>query len=152
MPHRSLAQEIFDALFRVVRAQRHRMHPRDLTPGETFILSHIHHCAEGDGIRVSDIAAKMRVSTSGVTQFVKALESRGLVERKRGRDDRRVVLLATTAKGREMMRASLDRMIETFARLVDSIGATEGANLRDQLLRVAEFLEHDSSINGEEPC
>ena len=152
MPDQPLAREIFDSLHRVMRAQRQRMHPQSLTPGETFILAQIHHHGSADGVRVSDIAARMRVSTSGITQFVKSLEARGLVERTRSEVDRRVVLLRATKAGRDLMQASLDRMVATFSRLVETMGHEQSVELRDHLSRVAGFLERESDSEGEATC
>ena len=98
---------------------------------------------------MSDIASKMKITTSGVTQFVKGLEIRGLVDRRRSDEDRRVVMLHTTERGDALMNASMQRMVESFTRLVEDFGNDESTRLRDILQRVADFLDEDATCSDE---
>ncbi len=147
MSSKPLAQQILETLFNIVRIHRHCRHPADLTPGETFVLSIIHRRARERGIRVSEIASIMRVTPSGITQFVKGLVSRGLVVRSHDEEDRRVVLLRTTEQGEAIMAESMRRMIELFERIVDDLGVEESKTLLRLLSRVLRFLDTDGRAN-----
>lgn len=60
--------------------------------------------AEGRGgqIRVSDIGQRLRLDTGTLTPLLKRLQSAGLLERRRGEGDERVVTVALTAQGRDL--------------------------------------------------
>lgn len=62
------------------------------------------------GVRATDIAGDMVVRVPDVTRLVDRLVERGLVERARCTDDRRVVFVKITETGRAML-ASLDRPV-----------------------------------------
>ena len=56
-------------------------------------------------VRVSDLAARMYLNPSTVVGILDRLESRGLVQRNRSDDDRRVVKVHLTAVGKGLVRA-----------------------------------------------
>lgn len=64
--------------------------------------------AGGDGLPSTDIAGRMITRVPDVTRLVDRLEAAGLVERARTPEDRRVVLVRITDKGRNVL-ADLDR-------------------------------------------
>ncbi len=76
---------------------------------------------------VYHIASEMITRQPDITRLVDRLESAGLVRRDRGRDDRRVVEVALTTKGRGLLR-KLDRPV---ARLhADQLGHLSAGQLR----------------------
>lgn len=52
-------------------------------------------------LRLSDLSMKINLTNSTVTGIIDRLERAGLVSRQRSTDDRRVILVKITAKGRE---------------------------------------------------
>src|SRR5512143_716953 len=62
-----------------------------------------------------EIAERMIERAPGITRLIDRLEAAGLVSRKRGRDDRRVVLCAITAAGLATLAAS-DEPVRTVER------------------------------------
>lgn len=66
--------------------------------------------AENPGIRQGVLADLLRIKWPNMTKLVRALEERGLVERRIPRDDRRSVVLDLTEKGRQIAAASSERM------------------------------------------
>jgi DNA-binding MarR family transcriptional regulator len=87
-------------------------------------LTHLHVLSllEADGpMSMTHLADALDVSVASVTGIVDRLEQRGLVERRRGQDDRRVILVHPTAAGKavfsslaEHRRAGLTRMLAEF--------------------------------------
>lgn len=74
------------------------MEPHDLTAMQwqpLFIL------ANGTARTSAELARRMQVDTGAVTRMVDRMEQKGLVERVRSVEDRRVVNLEVTAAGRE---------------------------------------------------
>lgn len=70
-----------------------------ITVGQTFILFDL---LDNDGSAVKDIAERVQVDSPAVTGFVDRLIREELVERVVGRDDRRVMKIHLTPKGREL--------------------------------------------------
>jgi DNA-binding MarR family transcriptional regulator len=70
-------------------------------------------------IRMSDLASAMRVDASTATRTVARLADAGLACRVEGKDDRRVVIVQATAKGRrrqaDMVAAATDTLTEILA-------------------------------------
>ncbi len=77
------------------------MEPHDLTAMQwqpLFIL------ANGTARTSAELARRMQVDTGAVTRMVDRMEQKGLLERVRSVEDRRVVNLEVTASGRESAR------------------------------------------------
>ena len=114
--------ELSDLVMRVARAQRHRwrdvLAPWDLSPHQARALKVV---SEHDGVRLSDLAERLRIAPRSATEVADGLQERGLVERTADPADRRVVILRPTEEGRRI-RAEIDAArtadsTELFARL-----------------------------------
>ncbi|TFV48929.1 MarR family transcriptional regulator [Blastococcus sp. TF02A-35] len=88
---------------RVARTQRRRFRdllgPWDLSPHQARALGVI--CA-GDGVRLSDLAGRLRIAPRSATEVADALQERGLIGRSPDPGDRRAVLLRATDEGRRV--------------------------------------------------
>ncbi|RBY92352.1 MarR family transcriptional regulator [Blastococcus sp. TBT05-19] len=95
--------DLGDLVMRVARVQRRRfrevLEPWDLSPHHARALVVI--CA-GDGVRLSDLAGKLRIAPRSATEVADALQERGLIERTPDPGDRRAVLLRATDEGRRV--------------------------------------------------
>ncbi len=88
-------------------------------------LFHLHVLSllEADGpLSMTRLAEALDVSVASVTGIVDRMEQRGLVERRRGHDDRRVILVHRTAAGEAVFsdlashrRAKLARLLAEFS-------------------------------------
>ena len=88
----------------------------------------------------SEIADRMIARDPDVTRLVDRLSRRGLVTRVRGRQDRRVVEVAITGQGRELLR-SLDPHINRMPQaMLGHLGATKLKQLRQLLEHVISGL------------
>ena len=63
---------------------------------------------EHDGERVSRIGERLHLDSATLTPLLKRLEARGLLERRRSRDDERVVELFLTREGVRLRRRAAD--------------------------------------------
>jgi DNA-binding MarR family transcriptional regulator len=80
--------------------------------------------------RVSRLAEIEQVSPPAVTKTVTALEAAGLVSRERSTEDRRVVRVAATAAGRQVLEQGRAARVRMIAQLLDGASDTELATLR----------------------
>jgi DNA-binding MarR family transcriptional regulator len=95
--------DLGDLLMRVARTQRRRFRdvlaPWDLSPHQARALFVV---CQGDGVRLSDLAERLRIAPRSATEVADGLQERGLVERSPDPGDRRAVLLRPTDEGRRV--------------------------------------------------
>ena len=96
----------------------------------------------GRRLRMTDLAAAVVISKSGLTSLVDRMEEAGLVAREPDPDDRRAIAVALTAAGRERFAqaAKVHRrgIREHFS---DHLTAEEGQRLVDSLARLLRSSE-----------
>ena len=98
---------------KIAKSQRRHHEPTALKPSEAYVMAIIRH-NEMDNLpdaRVSEIAARLRVTSPSVTQIITGLERRGLVQRQRSKADRRVVTVSLTSQGRDEMKRAWQRVL-----------------------------------------
>ena len=94
--------------------------------------------APGGYLRMVDIADRMCISRSGVTQSVDRLEELGLVERVANREDRRLVLAEITARGCELIPVGCEVIEAVAARFItETLSERQAAALASALAKVA---------------
>ena len=64
----------------------------------------LHEVAVEDGLRVGDLAQRLRVHQTTVSNLLNRLEGRGLVKKGRSAEDGRIVLVYLTAAGRRALK------------------------------------------------
>jgi DNA-binding MarR family transcriptional regulator len=113
-PFRSLSQEGVISVLRtadVVRAHFDRqLAPHGVTLQQYNVLRILRGAGKG-GLPTLEIGVRMIERTPGVTRLIDRLERKGLVQRARGTEDRRVVYCRLTDRGREVVNA-LDDIID----------------------------------------
>jgi MarR family transcriptional regulator, organic hydroperoxide resistance regulator len=120
----SLAQRVSELL---------RSH--DLTPAQYNVLRILRGAGQ-DGLNASEIAGRMISRDPDVTRLVDRLEKRGLVERWRCSEDRRVVWTRLAPAGRELI-DPLDVPVDALHRDMLSHMAPERLQLLVELLEEA---------------
>ena len=144
----SREQEIFLGL-RVVAArivepwEKFLKATAELTPNQYNVLR-ILRGSDPARLACSDIADRMIARDPDVTRLIDRLSRRGLVARVRGRQDRRVVEVAITDKGREVLR-SLDPHVNRMPQaMIGHLG-------KRKLEQLGQLLEHVISGLGTFP-
>ena len=59
---------------------------------------------EKDGISVSEIGSRLMLDNGTLSPMLKKMEQTGYIERKRSKDDDRVVIISLTEKGRDLQK------------------------------------------------
>jgi DNA-binding MarR family transcriptional regulator len=123
-----------------------------LSMAQLNILYTLKRCGE---VPMSRLAEMLNVSLSNATGLIDRIEERGLVERSRVPEDRRIVLIRVTAAGEQLLGEldvlSDDLLRSVFGRLDASERAAVGrafASIREALSEVAGHLpdRHATSI------
>jgi DNA-binding MarR family transcriptional regulator len=94
-----------------------------------------------EGINQSELSERLATTQPATVATVDSLEKRGLVKRVRGTDDRRVVRIFLTAKGRTMRTTLLRYAYDISSEALDGMSAAEITRLRESLARVRANLE-----------
>jgi len=93
----------------------------DLVPSHGKILSELY---REDGLRMKEIARRVRRDKSTITALVNKLEKLGYVHKTRATRDGRSTLVSLTPKGQEL-RATFDRVSETLLKRI-YLGMSQG--------------------------
>lgn len=93
---------------------------------------------ERDGIDLGSIGGRLGLDSATLTPLLKRLESDGLVERARARDDERHVVITLTARGRELRNAAAEVPPQIMA--ASACGVDELAAMITQLGKLRENL------------
>jgi len=135
-PFPSLEAEVILNLMRTAdalnRGVEEILKPAGLSPTQYNVLRILRGAGE-HGLCCREAAERMITRDPDITRLVDRLERRGLLERARGSQDRRVVTVRITAAGRKILQ-DLDEPIAEFNRKrLSHLGKTDLSKLRDLL-------------------
>jgi len=107
-----------------------------------------------DGIvgNAGELARELGITTGATTRMIDLLEGRGLIQRHRGAEDRRVVRLAITPEGREAVRALQGHVVASWNEVLADFSQEEVEILVALLTRMLAAAERvaGSTIPQEE--
>ncbi len=103
-----------------------------------------------DGVanRASDISRNLNHDSGALTRVIAQLESRGLIERTRSTQDRRIVELAVTPQGRRLVDASVQLVVDDVNRLLGDFDREEVEMLVGMLNRIIVRLQGEAGKDG----
>lgn len=135
------APDVATAVLRTADVLRRRvaaaLEPHGITSQQYNVLRILRGAHPGS-LPTLEVGARMIEQTPGVTRLLDRLEAKGLVQRERGADDRRLVECRITRAGRALL-AELDAPIDQVNRqAVRSLAATERRSLVQLLARMRE--------------
>ncbi|MBA2933114.1 MarR family transcriptional regulator [Sphingomonas sp. CGMCC 1.13654] len=96
---------------------------------------------DGVATTAGELARELSITTGATTRLIDVLETRGLVERDRGKADRRVVHLAITAKGIEEVFTLQQHVIEAWNEVLAEFDQDEVDSTVEHLVRLLEAAE-----------
>jgi len=91
-------------------------------------------------VKVSDLADDLGVSLSAVTAAADRLADMGLLERRRDEQDRRLVWLALTPRGEEMVRGAREQWFETMRAYFGALPIEDLEKLVDIYERLLQII------------
>jgi DNA-binding MarR family transcriptional regulator len=124
---------MFDELMRSAPRRTRSLTSRGLTPNDSRAL---HSLTAGEGLPMRSLAAAWGCDPSNATWIVDRLEALDLAERRAAPEDRRVKLVALTARG-ERTKAEL---MDEFYQPPPELAALERADL-EKLLEILSKLQ-----------
>lgn len=141
----SLEQEVFLNLWRTydrLRIQEDELFGRfELTPQQYNVLRLLR-AAQPETLPTLTLAERLVSRAPDITRMLDKLEARGLIERDRPAENRRMVRIGITAAGTSLLDAIAEPLQECHAR---QLGHMSAADLRQlsELLRVAREPHED---------
>ena len=117
-----------------------------LTLGDYEVLAHVSEAPE-HSLRMTDLAARLRLSPSGITRRIDGLVREGLVERRRCPSDRRGSNAVLTEKGFVRLReAAPTHLRGVRAHFVDQLSERQLADLASALSTVV--VDNEAAAGG----
>jgi DNA-binding MarR family transcriptional regulator len=106
-----------------------------------------HHRETSEPMTSSELATRMHVSSSAVTQTLNILESKRIIERVKSEHDRRVTFVVLTRKGRARLKhVSRHGGSEMLAEMLNFLGPDDSA----ELVRIVERIGPMFRTNSED--
>lgn len=140
-------QDLLRSWRAVMAASRPRWSGVDLTFTQLRAVSAI---AKHEGMRMSELADELGIGLAAASALADRMTRRGLITRKADEEDRRIVHLAVTTRGRHLLERLERGSTEHFAKLIARMTPTErealAATLRAFVRLSAEFrIEKEAS-------
>jgi len=135
--------ETFSRLHRLLHGSFFKSLTKKIRPSSLIIMMMLKKAEKRgeDGVRVSEIAAYMGISVSGVTQAITGLEKHGYIARQMSPEDRRAVLVSITEEGKKIMVPATKKLEDQFAGLVHFMGEDNSRTLVTLMVQVSEYFE-----------
>lgn len=100
--------------------------------------------AQGEGIRTSFVSNALDLAPSTITPLLDALEEKGLLERRRTKEDRRVVRVVPTSKGWKIAEYLRGKNQERFSEMLQWLGKEDCAQLLRIFKKIGSYYSGDS--------
>jgi DNA-binding MarR family transcriptional regulator len=121
---------------------RERVEQRFSSHGYTFqqwlVLMHLR---DGHARTIADLSRVLNHDSGAMTRLIDQLEERGLIERQRSAEDRRVVELNITPAGLRDLEAMIPIVVDLLNELLDGFTRDEVKQLKSMLRRIAARAE-----------
>jgi DNA-binding MarR family transcriptional regulator len=112
IPRVDLDALLFSALRAIYQLERTKVVRFGLTYEEIYLLQYLRRRSPS---RMGDLATEMKKPVSTATRLMDRLEKKGLVDRRKDKEDRRNVLVSLSANGKKRVQAVEDHTFETIS-------------------------------------
>jgi DNA-binding MarR family transcriptional regulator len=137
-------QRLMRALTEFGKAEWHQHSFAGCKPSEMRVLFCVKSSAAPE-IQVSEIGRRLHVTSPTITQLIKSLEAKGLVERTTNPADRRAVGIVLTAKGEEVTQQAADALAASLHGLMEYLGEEQSNQFVDLLVKVFRYYREKAA-------
>lgn len=141
--------QLFEVLNKLKKIRHSTSAFEGLPPGEFFMLHTIARCIkekqdteDDSGIKVSVLSPNLHMSKPAVSQMLNSLESKGLIERRVDKNDRRLVLVSLTSDGNALMEENHKKLVNAVDNLIQKFGESDTKTLISLLNKLYGLLEN----------
>ncbi len=134
--HSKATQDLLELMMRIGKRITKSKNEDIINPNDLLIIGMMFHDEidrEGFGVRMSDISRCLMVSKPAATQAINQLVDQGMIERFSDPNDRRVVMIRPTEKGRVCFEEEVERRMDAIDKAVMRIGEDNAEKLTELL-------------------
>lgn len=142
-PLHALADGLHSVAIHLLRRLRREDEAMGLSPARSSVLSVL---VFGGPRTLGELAQAEQVSPPTMSRMVSAMESAGLVRRRRDPGDARAVRIRATARGRRILQAGRERRVERLAELLARVEEGDRALVAGAVAVLEEVLR--SRVEG----
>jgi DNA-binding MarR family transcriptional regulator len=142
---------IFSDLRKVLGAGFKHAHQHGFSTTQFMVLGLVERSREGEPYTISSLAAKLGLDPATVVRTIDSLEKRGLVERKRDKQDRRQVFIVFTESGRASLMEAHQHFITRIRAVFQAMSAEGRASLLNGLDEFVQVGQHIPVEQEREP-
>lgn len=117
----------------------------DLTPRQYALLLTI---AQEEGLSQTDLVERTGIDRSTLADIVRRMLKKGLVSRRRTKQDARVYAVRLTDQGRDALRAARPAADQAEARLLSALDPAKRAEFLDSLSQIVQTVAPGNGKNG----
>jgi DNA-binding MarR family transcriptional regulator len=149
---RGLSQDLFQIIKQLPRVRVEQTRHLGLTASELELLGilAINLDEQGKPPSVTEMSQFMKITPAGVTHLINPLEKSGCIERLRASNDRRVVLIGLTDKGKEIAQRIISEAQELMIGLVQYLGEDDSQTLIQLMKKMIEFFAQQPARDNSE--
>jgi MarR family transcriptional regulator, temperature-dependent positive regulator of motility len=114
------------------------MRTNDLTPRQLAVLVAV---AENEGLSQTDLVERTGIDRSTIADVVKRLKGKGLLARRRTREDARAYAVKLTEEGQRLLRAAIPLAKRIDDRILDALPAKQRDQFMGALAAIVGTLE-----------
>jgi DNA-binding MarR family transcriptional regulator len=114
------------------------MQTNDLTPCQLAVLVAV---AENEGLSQTDLVERTGVDRSTLADVVKRLKGKGLLQRRRTKEDARAYAVKLTEEGQQILRTAAPLAKRVDERILDALPAKRRAEFMGALASIVSTLE-----------
>ena len=122
----------------------------DLRPSETELLLLLFLSIDENkkALSASELSNLLKITPAGVTHLINPLEEYGYIERLKDPDDRRIVLIALTEKGRQTAKSLIEYASKKINGLVEVLGEDDSRTFIRIMSAVMKYMK-ENPFNGQ---
>lgn len=137
-----LCERLAGALFRMRPSSHQFSKEMNIAKGEFMLLWHIGipNRFAGD-LTVSDIQKKLGLTMPAISQMLKNLESKNLIERSVDKNDRRRVIVKVMPEGEKILEEMKNSIDQTIGEAIARMGEQQCEQLITLILKFANIME-----------
>lgn len=141
-----LRERLISSAMKMKKAHKNIMSGK-ISPIEMFTLEMLERnrktYPEGKGIKVSDIAKKLRISIPQMSRMLNTMEKKEYIIRVIDIEDRRNVYVSITGKGIEKRDSMQTELIEHLDKIIIRMGSERIEQLSEIITEISEIVEDE---------
>jgi DNA-binding MarR family transcriptional regulator len=142
MDYDTKAREFVELFAKLIRRPAHRG-TEEVTRGEGGILMYL--CLQHDGASAGELKKEFEVGSGRIANALRDMEKKGLVTRTGSEDDKRLVLVYATDKGKALVEERRCHIMQKMRELMEELGEEDTDDLIRLLKRILEIYDRHKS-------